>query len=84
MEPIWLYWPTVDASFDQSVFLQELAENKGFLVINMENLYNNYKPENLIISEKDKHPNALGHRIMAEALEVYFNEQLIPSMNTNK
>ena len=45
-----------------------IAERAGFVVMDLRNLYDGYEPEDIILAEWDEHPNALGHRIIAEAM----------------
>lgn len=76
IQPVWLYWPTISSFIDQSEYLHELAKKSGFEVINLESVFDNYEPASLIVSMSDRHPNALGHKIVAEALEKYFSDSM--------
>jgi hypothetical protein len=73
--PVWLYWPTVAYFIDQSEYLQKLAKEKDFIVINLEHLFDSYDPESISVSATDRHPNALGHKIVADALFEFFSQQ---------
>jgi len=46
----------------------ELAEQAGFEVLVLENVYDGYQGAEVKLARWDKHPNALGHRLIAESL----------------
>lgn len=46
----------------------ELAEAAGFELLVLEDVYAGYKGADVKLARWDKHPNALGHRLIAEAL----------------
>jgi hypothetical protein len=73
--PVWAYWPTVNM---RPHFLLEkdkvkaLAEAAGFAVIDLTGVYDGLDPQSLRVSADDNHPNAEGHRLVAEALYQWF------------
>jgi len=48
--------------------LLSIAADAGFLVINMQDVYDGHDPDLLTLNGADNHPNAEGHRIIAERL----------------
>jgi hypothetical protein len=76
IQPVWLYWPTIASFIDQSKYLQNLAQRSGFTVIDLEHVFDNYEPDSLIVSMSDRHPNGLGHKIVADALFEYFTKEM--------
>jgi hypothetical protein len=47
---------------------KDLAEQSGFITIDLRRVYTGRSEEELRLVEWDKHPNALGHRIIAAGL----------------
>jgi hypothetical protein len=77
MTPIWVYWPTVNSFIDQSLSLSRIAENAGFVVVDLDNIFEGYNPDDLIVNDHDRHPNALAHKLIAEELVRIFTEEFI-------
>lgn len=48
--------------------LVRLAEESGFVVLDLSNAYDNQDPESIVVAYWDKHPNAKGHSLIAEDL----------------
>jgi hypothetical protein len=48
--------------------LAHLAEESGFTVLNLADAYENQDVDSLVVAYWDKHPNAKGHRLIAERL----------------
>lgn len=46
----------------------QMARNAGFSVINLEGVYGNVDPETLKVAPWDAHPNASGHKLIADRL----------------
>jgi hypothetical protein len=68
--PVWIYVPNVKSG-PMTTDLKEharLATAAGFDVINLDGLYNGVPREDLQVAPWDDHPNALGHRMLADAL----------------
>lgn len=74
IKPIWIYWPPLvrknDSLLDKNKSLS-IVENIGYTIIDLENIYDNRKPEELVLNKFDTHPNATGHKIFA--MELYQN-----------
>jgi lysophospholipase L1-like esterase len=51
-----------------------MARSAGFTTIDLSDVYNLQDPESLYIAQWDKHPNAKGHRLIAEHLYRVFTE----------
>jgi hypothetical protein len=68
--PIWIFMPTLeDPLYEEEVaHLARLAEDAGFVVLNLSNAYQNQDLESLVVAYWDKHPNARGHQLIAEDL----------------
>jgi hypothetical protein len=68
--PIFVFWPQTgkhDRSAEQSELLA-LAEQLGYIIVNMGDVYDLYDPEDLRVSQDDGHPNQLGHQLVADHL----------------
>lgn len=50
------------------------AEAQGFHVIDMLEPFSEFDPGDLCLARKDPHPNALGHRLIAEAIADYIEQ----------
>lgn len=58
-------------------FSRSVAEENGFYFIDLTKPFSEFKPEELIVSKYDRHPNELGHEIAAEnILEIFINKSL--------
>lgn len=69
--PVWVYWPTVNMRSEfiaEKNKVRDLAQAAGFQIIDLEAIYEGMAPESIKVSQKDTHPNANGHAIMARAL----------------
>lgn len=69
IKPIWAFWPmTATHPYVQnhSNDLEEIAANIGFETINLSGVYDDHPPRTLFVSPIDRHPNALGHLLVAE------------------
>ncbi len=69
-EFVWIFMPALEIPVDreEADSLFELATAAGFTTIDLSDVYNGHNVEELIVAEWDKHPNALGHRLLAEGL----------------
>ncbi len=71
IQPIWAYWPTTATHPYVRNFPEELADKAqraGFQIINLDDVYKETPSRELFVSQTDRHPNALGHKLIAEAL----------------
>ena len=68
--PVWIFMPTLEDPLHQEeiVHLTGLAEESGFIVLDLSHAYDNQDPESLVVAYWDKHPNAKGHSLIAEDL----------------
>lgn len=71
IRPIWVYWPPIvrkqDSLSDKNQS-KSIAQDLGYILIDLENIYDPYPYTDLILHKFDVHPNALGHQIFAQAL----------------
>jgi hypothetical protein len=78
--PVWVYWPTIAmrrAILDEKDRVKDIAEKIGFKIIDLYKVYENYTPKELRVSDRDNHPNELGHRLVAEEMVRVFNEEFL-------
>lgn len=71
IKPIWVYWPTTDVHPFVKMYPEDISlmvEKIGFTVIDLTDVYKDYNPSDLFVSPKDRHPNALGHSLIADEL----------------
>jgi alginate O-acetyltransferase complex protein AlgI len=68
--PVWIFMPTLENPLRQEeiVHLTHVAEESGFIVLDLSDAYDNQDLESLVVAYWDKHPNAEGHRLIAEDL----------------
>jgi hypothetical protein len=68
--PVWIFMPTLeDPLHDEEIaHLTRLAEEAGFIVLDLSHAYDNQDPDSLVVAYWDKHPNAKGHSLIAEDL----------------
>jgi D-alanyl-lipoteichoic acid acyltransferase DltB (MBOAT superfamily) len=72
---------TGNSTTEDYAFLLRLAEDAGFIVLNLKDVYDGYDLKSLQAAEWDlAHPNAKGHRLIAERLFIALREkrELIP------
>jgi hypothetical protein len=68
--PVWIFMPTLENPLhkEEIVHLTHVAEEAGFVVLDLSDAYDNQDPESIVIAYWDKHPNAKGHWLIAEDL----------------
>jgi hypothetical protein len=74
--PVWAYWPTVGLRPHMEQEKQDIlpiVEAMGYRILDLEGIYKNYHPDDLYVAPNDRHPNALGHRLVADELYRLFN-----------
>jgi hypothetical protein len=81
--PVWIYLP-VPGILEVSVKSSELvslAQQAGFLVVNLGDWAAGYDPGDVKLTATDYHANALGHRLIAEQLFAVLRErsELLPA-----
>lgn len=70
IRPVWIFLPQVrDGSWqEETPETVRIATEAGFAVINLADVYQGHDKATLRLAEWDDHPNALGHRLVADAL----------------
>jgi hypothetical protein len=68
--PVWIFMPTLENPLreEEIAHLKRVAEESGFIVLDLSDAYDNQDLESLVVAYWDKHPNAEGHRLIAEDL----------------
>jgi len=68
--PVWIFMPTLENTLreEEITHLNRLAEEAGFIVLDLSHAYDNQDLDSLVVAYWDKHPNAKGHRLIAEDL----------------
>lgn len=68
--PVWVFLPQLrEGSWQkQTAEAQQLAEQAGMAVINLETVFKGQRFEAIRLEEWDEHPNAHAHRLIAERL----------------
>ena len=68
--PVWIFMPTLEFPIQEEKVagLVRLAEESGFVVLDLSHAYDNQDPESIVVAYWDKHPNAKGHSLIAEDL----------------
>ncbi len=68
--PVWICLPSEPGKDDstEAAGIIRLAEQAGFLVLNLIDVYGGHNGASLQVSAWDKHPNAIGHRLIANRL----------------
>jgi hypothetical protein len=66
--PVWIFMPTLEDPLreDEVTQLTQVAEESGFIVLDLSHAYDNQDLESLVVAYWDKHPNAKGHMLIAE------------------
>jgi hypothetical protein len=70
IHPVWIFLPQVrEGSWqEETPETQRLAEEAGFIIVNLSDVYKNEDVAAIRLAEWDEHPNARGHRLMAARL----------------
>jgi hypothetical protein len=68
--PVWIYTPTLDDDSEEErpEELEQLARDAGFITISVGDAYKNHPRESIWIARWDRHPNAMGHGLIADRL----------------
>jgi hypothetical protein len=68
--PVWIFLPQVRPGKwqEETPETQRIAKEAGFVVINLEDLYQGKDITTIRLAEWDHHPNARGHQIIADRL----------------
>ena len=75
--PVWIFMPTLENPLreDQIAHLKSVAEESGFIVLDLSDAYDNQDLDSLVVAYWDKHPNAKGHSLIAENLYLKLQEK---------
>lgn len=75
--PLWIFLPFVQerSKFAKAEELIPLAQQAGLPIVDMTDVYEGYDRKSLYVAEWDYHPNAQGHRLIAERLHQVLREQ---------
>lgn len=70
MQPIWIFLPQLSkgAWQDETEDTVRLAEQAGFIVIRLDDVFADEDIDRIRLAEWDEHPNAYGHRLIADEL----------------
>jgi len=70
MRAIWVFLPPdIQGAWQQEAAdAERIAENAGFVVLNLEDVFKGMDGSKLILAEWDHHPNARGHEVIADRL----------------
>ena len=71
IQPIWIYLPAIGdlhSENNEGGDMENLAYEAHLTVINVEHIFDQYETHKITVSDEDTHPNALGHRIIFEAI----------------
>jgi D-alanyl-lipoteichoic acid acyltransferase DltB (MBOAT superfamily) len=67
--PVYFYLPALDGATPEITEQHRLADEAGFAILNLDNVYAGRRPDELKLTPGDYlHPNAVGHRMIADAL----------------
>ncbi len=77
--PVWIYLPTTDSdSFEAGPFgldeFRSWAQAAGFATWSLDGLYDGHDMNALWLAPWDRHPNAEGHRVIADRLYAVVRE----------
>ncbi len=76
--PVWVFLPRIGDTPERLRDLpqqRELAAKAGFAVIDLSSVFDPVAIDAISIAPWDRHPNALGHRLMLDALDAALREQ---------
>ncbi len=70
IKPIWIFLPTTsdELTGNQLKEFRHMADTAGFSTYLLKGVFDGYKRDQIVVSEEDTHPNALGHRLIANKL----------------
>jgi hypothetical protein len=78
IRPIFLLLPQLNVSKDPTAEIRR-AEDAGFTVLNLSDVYQGHAQRMLWVTEWDAHPNTLGHELLAQRLyELIHEKQILP------
>lgn len=77
--PVWVYLPRVGKASARAEreALTAMAEEAGFVTLSLENVWRGLDPASIQIAAFDEHPNAIGHRRLADRLYARLVERAV-------
>jgi hypothetical protein len=72
---VWIYLPRPERQEVVPELEMQLAKEAGFTIIDLSGVYGTHEPHSLWIARWDHHPNALGHRLIADRLYEVLREK---------
>src|SRR6185295_4924752 len=68
--PVWVFVPQIysGAWTEETAPAEQLAVAAGFEIVNLDEVFKDSPVETIRVAEWDDHPNALGHRLLADLL----------------
>jgi hypothetical protein len=68
--PVWIFLPMVNEGLwkEETAGFTKIAEEAGFIMVNMHDIYSDQSLASLRVAEWDEHPNARGHQVIAARL----------------
>ncbi|MCK0103941.1 hypothetical protein [Pseudohalocynthiibacter sp. F2068] len=79
--PVWVYLPSTtpySGPDETARILREMAQEAGFIILDLEDMYEGQDVSPLWIASWDQHPNARGHQIIAD--EIYNRMLTLPEV----
>ncbi|MDQ3110047.1 MAG: hypothetical protein M3R17_09145 [Bacteroidota bacterium] len=78
-QPVWVFFPTTTDGDTHAEYikLSKIAEEYGFITIDLSGVYGGYKTSTLQNSEADSHPIKLGHKLIATKLEGEIRKKIL-------
>ena len=75
--PVWIFMPTLENALHEEEItrLKRIAEESGFIVLDLSHAYDDQDLDSLVVAYWDKHPNAKGHSLIAEDLYRQLREE---------
>jgi hypothetical protein len=81
--PIWVFVPTLESplKLEEKEALEQVAQDSGFITVDLSDLYEGQDLSTLIVAEWDKHPNPKAHQLIADRLydELKAKTDIVPS-----
>jgi hypothetical protein len=68
IRPVWMFLPAPHVERNRLGYLKELAQDAGFQAFDFSDVFVGHDLSRLKVSEVDYHPNAVGHRVLADRL----------------
>ena len=77
--PVWVYLPQMGDHVPPEALAHfiRMAEDAGFTTISLADCFGGAEPDSVTFGEWDRHPNAVGHRLIAEKLYQRLQERAI-------